>query len=258
MRRPPTKLIALALLALAVLALSACGGGGASEKTVAVVGKSKITQGTLNHWMATTLGGDYRSLVRTSAPLGLVSDPPKYATCVLVASKIVPSSLGGPKPKRTVAQLRLKCQQLQRAIKEQALSALISVLWRSEEAAELGTGVSEREVNEELQKSAYKHYSNPAQFRRHLAEIHSSLADQRYLTKGEMLSTKFVGRLQAKAASLGGGEATTVKLVHENIAKWSARTSCSPGYVAWQCKQFRASQEASPSASQVIEQLAGV
>ncbi len=250
------KLLALTVLALLITAgLSACGNGG--DMTVATVGKTKISRGTLNHWMSTVVGGDYNQVVAPKAPLGLVSEPADYSRCVAAAAQIVPKTNG--KLKLNASQIGVKCRQLHRAIKEQALSYLIGVLWRAEEGVELGQTVSDREVARQLQQVNYKQFANPARFRLYLASRRWSLSDELYLLKRNMLDTKFLARLKQRAESLGGGERIMSKLVRENVAKWTARTSCAPGYHAWQCKQYGTSKEASPSASVLLEHFsAGV
>jgi hypothetical protein len=239
---------------LLLLGFSSCGGGG--EPTVATVGKTKISRSTLNHWMNTMAGGDYQELVGSPAPAGLVSEPADYSRCVAAAKQIKPKDLPASIPNE--ARLKIRCRQLHTAVKEQALSYLISVLWRAEEGAELGQGVSERELSRKLQELAYQDYKSPAAFRRFLASRHWSLSDERTLLKRNLLDTKFLERLKRRAAARGGGEASYGKLVKENLAKWSARTKCSPGYTAWQCRPSGSSAEADPSASVVIGQLAGV
>jgi hypothetical protein len=246
--------VALALIAgLLILGLCSCGGSG--DPVVATVGKTKISQGTLNHWMSTMVGGDYQEITGTRAPTGLVAEPADYPRCVAAAKQIKAKSPSAPVLNE--ARLKIRCRQLHTALKEQALSYLITVLWRAEEGAELGQGVSDREISQKLQELAYKEYNSPAAFRRFLASRHWSLADERYLLKRNLLDTKFLNRLRARAAALGGSEEALGKLAQENVAKWRAKTSCSAGYTAWQCRPEGSGDEADPSASILVEQLAG-
>jgi hypothetical protein len=251
-------LAALALIAgLLALGLCSCAGGsGSSDPTVATVGKSKISRSSLNHWMLALSGDDYHGLVGTSAPAGLVSEPADYPRCVAVAKQIKPKTLPALVPNE--ARLKIRCRQLHTAVKEQALSYLISGLWLSEEGAEVGQNVSDRELSRQLQEHAYREYPSPAAFRRSLASRHWSVADERYSLKGTLLDNKFIERIKARAAALGGGQQTYVKLVNERNAKWSAKTRCSSGYTAWQCRSDGIGGEAKPPGSVVIEQLAGV
>ncbi len=249
------NLLTLPLIAgLLVLGLCSCGGSG--DPTVAVVGKTKISRATLNHWMLTVVGADYQDYVAATAPLGLVSEPADYRRCVAVAKQIKPKTLPALIPNEAV--LRIRCRQLHTAVKEQALSYLISILWRVEEGAELGQNVSDRELSQRLQQATYSDYKSPAAFRRFLASRHWSLADERFALKRNLLDSKFLERVKRRAAALGGGEQTYAKLVRESIAKWSAKTKCNPGYSAWQCRPGGSTAEAEPSAAVLVEQLGGV
>jgi len=174
---------------------------------------------------------------------------------VAAAKTIKPKSLPASIPNE--ARLKIRCRQLYVAVKEQALSYLISALWRAEEGAEVGQSVSDREVARQVQELAYSEYKSPAAFRRLLASRHWSLADERYMLKRDLLDSKFLERLKRRLAALGGGQQTYGKLIKENVAKWSAKTSCSSGYTAWQCRPGGSTAEADPSASVVVEELAG-
>jgi hypothetical protein len=208
--------------------------------------------------MSALLGQDYAGLVGSSAPAGLLSDPADYPRCVAAAKTIKLKSRDVPVPSQ--ALLMIRCRQLHTAVKEQALSYLIGALWRVEEGAELGQSVSDREVSSKLQETASKNYPSPAAFRRHLASIHWSVADERYAIKSTLLDAKFLKRLEQRSALLGGSEQALARIVRESVAKWSAKTHCSPGYTAWQCRPGGLSGhgEADPSASVAIEKLAGV
>lgn len=250
--RSSQKPIALAAVASLALGLCSCAGGGG--KTVASIGDTKVSQATLNHWMGVVLGGDYHAALNKTAPDGLVSDPPDYSRCVSVAEGIVPKVSG--KPKLSSAQLRLKCRQLNTAIKEQALDYVLSVLWSREEGAELGLHMpSAGEISRHLRELIYSQFKSPDHFRKVIARERRSLADVRFLIKRNILETQIFARVKARAARLGGGEEAAYKLVLQNNAKWQAKTSCSRGYRAWECKQYGSSGEAKPSPDIVLEGL---
>jgi len=245
------KHLASALTVLAfTLCLSSCGGGG--EKTVAVVGKTKLSEATLSHWMKVTLGGDYRAALGVTAPEGLVSDPADYPRCASVAAQALAQA---GKPKASDAQLRLKCRQLNAGIKEQALSYVLSVLWAIEEGNEIGSRVSEGEVTRRMRELADRDYHGPVQFARSLAKLRRTIADERFLVKRNILEDRFLERIDKQVAKLGGGDKARTELVLKNNAKWTRKTDCSPGYVAWECKQYRSSKAASPAPAVVLEEL---
>jgi hypothetical protein len=245
------KSLALAASVALALSVSACG---SSEKTIATVGKSKVSQSMLSHWMNTVIGGDYHAALLESAPEGLVSDPPHYARCVTVAEGVERKFTG--KATLSKAQLRLKCHQLYAAAREQALTYIISVLWRVEEAAELGSPITQGEVNKALNRVIYDQSKGPANFRLMLAAQLRTVADERFLLQRNILAERFFTGLKARAKKLGGDEQKSLaKLVLASNAKWTARTSCAPGYRAWQCKQAASLPEAPLSPAVLLERL---
>jgi hypothetical protein len=247
--KPPIVLGALAL----ALGLSACSGS-REGPTIAIAGKTKISKVTINHWMDVVLGGDYAAALNERAPDGLVSDPPHYTHCVSAAEEIVPKVSGKPKLSKT--QLREKCIQLNTAIREQALAYVLSVIWSHEEGAELGIPLpSEREISSHLRDLIYSQFKSPANFQKVIAKQHRSLADVRFLLARNIIQTQIYARIKARAADLGGGRPTIYKLVSQNNAKWQAKTSCSSGYRAWECKQYGSTGEAKPPAAVVLEEL---
>jgi hypothetical protein len=257
MLRPlhPSRLRNLAASTMLVLTLGLTACGSSDEKVVATVGKTKLSQATLSHWMRTTLGGDYRAELGASAPEGLVSDPVNYPRCISAARQIVSKAGGKAKARPSDAQLRVKCRQLNAGIREQALGYVLSVLWAIEEGNELGIHVSEGEVTRRMRELADRDYHGPLQFSRTLTELRRTVADERFLVKRNILEDLFLDRIKKQTAKLGGGQRTLVKLVLQSNAKWNARTNCSPGYVAWECKGYKPSQAASVAPAVVLDAL---
>lgn len=247
------RVIALAAIAIASCGLWGCGDSSPDAKVIATVGKSKITQATLDQWMTATIGGGYREILSEEGPVGLVSDPPDYARCLAAAKQIVPSS--GARSKLSEAQLRSSCRELYTAVSEEALSFLISALWRIEEEAEHGQGVSEAELTRVLDRIRSEQFPNPEQFARYLAERHRSISDERYLLRRNILNERLLNKLKAQAGSGAGGEKAFARLVLANNAKWISRTDCMPGYRSTDCKQYASSASASPSTAIVLERL---
>jgi hypothetical protein len=247
--RTLVKLVACLAFPTATVALTACA---QSDRAIATTDGTKVSQATLNHWMEVALGSDYRPIFRAGFPAGLVSDPPEYARCVRVSQEIpiVPG-----KSRLTADQRRLKCRQLYAAIKEQALSLVLSSVWTREEAGELGIRMpTENEVDNRVRAYIAHDFTSPADFREVIAEEHRSLSDVRYMIENTLLQGRIASRLKAQAEQLGGtGQAALYKLVLENNAKRQAKTHCDPGYRAPQCRQFASGSEAKPSASLVLE-----
>jgi hypothetical protein len=249
------RLLILASLTIALTGLTACGKS-AEDQPVVKVGDGAITRATLKHWIPAIAYGDYVQIVGGRAPLGLVSEPANEKACVAAARQI-PLPEGAKR--FSTSTLQLKCRQLHTAIKEQALTYLIPELWRALEGKELGSSVSDREVNKLLKRVSTSEYSSPAAFARYLAEKHWSISDERFELKRTLLIGNYGAKIRKRAAELGGGAQTIAQLVQQSLAKWSARTDCMPGYVAIQCKQQHGVvvDRGAPSAAQLLEQLSG-
>jgi hypothetical protein len=200
------------------------------------------------------LGTDYTTELTGTTPAGLVSDPARYDRCVSAARGIVRPVTG--KPKLTTAQIRVKCRQLNAAIKEQALAFILAGLQtRAEAAAQRIPLPTAAEVTQGMRALIADDYKSEAYFRQVLARQRRTIADVRYEVTTNLITRRLLARIQARAARSGGGEAAAYKLMLQDHARWQERTSCRPGYRAPGCKQFRPGDEAKPPGVQLLELL---
>ncbi len=236
-----TCLMGAVAVCLAAIGLTACGGGGGIPgDAIAEVGETVITKAELSHWMATLTGGDYYEVARShTVPAGLVSEPPNYGTCVASlegaaaqASAVQPKPANAA-PKQTTAQLLRKCQELYRALRLQATAYLINVTWVTDVYAEDGVRASSQDIQRALARDKATHYSEPGAFERYLAGTRRSLADELIVVKLNVLSEKIQQKVRAE-----GLQRVTHDL-SEAALRWTAKTSCRPGYVVPHCKQFK-------------------
>jgi hypothetical protein len=246
--------LALAAVLLVVAGLTACGGG-ASGDVVAHVGETAITKTAINHWMSTLAGGDYNELSGgRTVPEGLVSEPPSYVACVAHLEAAATSSVkNSPRPTRV--QLLTKCQQLYRALRTQATAYLVTAQWLINVDREGGVTVTDGEVLEYFRhlKKDHPYLSTEARVRNYFASRRLSLADFLFTLQLDLLSQK----IQQKVAS--GGKQALAELT-EAEQRWTAKTSCRPGYVVQHCKQYRGEPEysSSPPPSILMEQVAAL
>lgn len=247
-------LASVAAVACAV-ALAACGGGGdapAPPGTVVKVGDASITKASIDHWMSTIAGGDFYEISEITAPAGLVSEPPDYATCVAKLKSLVPSL--------SQQELRSRCEELYRAVRQQAISYLITVSVLDGQDAELGISASSGEVEHAFKQIQAEQYPKEAELQRHLAERHWSLSDELFVVKRDVLSSKLRSTLEHRFGRADGQQAL-VSFVHTMNKKWVAKTSCSAGYVVEGCRQYVSTQDEAangPSAAVLIEGIADV
>lgn len=227
-------------------ALLSCGGAG--DPVVARVGESTIRRSSVDHWMKVLVAGDYHQEIVKPAPSGLVSDPPDYGACIRAANGIV--------RKRSSQVTATLCRDLYQAVKLQAVGFLTDALWHIEDAKEHGETATSNEVARRLRRQRQREWPAPGQFQRYLGERHLTLADESYLLKRDVLSQKQLERVRQEGLT-AGHEAAALQMAEEYSAKWTARTSCQPGYVAEQCKQYTGTPKHAPSPNSVLLQLAG-
>lgn len=238
------RLLGLVAVVLSAGVVVSC--GGVSDTVVARVGETPITRSSVDHWMRVLVAGDYHAELTKPAPDGLVSDPPDYGACVRAANGLVPT-----RSPEVTASL---CRELYQAVKLQAVGLLADVLWHISDAREHGeTLPTAVEVARTLERLRQRESQTPGQFARYLSERHLTVADESYLLERNLLSQKLVKRVQGQ----GLKQAAYSRIAEEYSAKWTARTSCQPGYVAEPCKQYQGAQQGGPSPNSVLLKLAG-
>lgn len=248
------RVFALAALALLLLSLGGCGGG--EDGLTHIQGSSQtITKAMLDHWMRAMAGGDFRASNLYEGPRGLVSEPANYGECARAAKKVVPR---GPNGKLLLsdAQIELKCHQLYRSIKAQALSFLLSVQWEITMGKEQGIVVSDALLQKEFKRYSKAFFPEEGELERYITERHWVLSDVLYQLKRNILVKAILPKFQAKVKQAGGGEATYVRLANERYARLIARTSCKPGYVAPGCREYHGASTVKPAPNLILEALA--
>jgi hypothetical protein len=231
--------LVVAVLLLAATGLAGCGSSGAASgspggEVVAEVGGSPITRAAVSHWMGTLAGEDYYELSAShTLPAGLVSDPPDYAECVsrlqaAAGNARAASSL-------TATGLLTKCRQINLALRIQAAGFLVQEQWLTSIARDEGIVASEQEVQTLFRRIRAEQYPTEADLRQYLASRRSSVADELVRIKEDVLGQRISKKLTA-----GGHRAATELMAIER--SWTAKTSCSAGYVVEHCKQFKGEQ----------------
>jgi hypothetical protein len=244
-------------IVLALVLLGGCSGGTAEDGGVThIEGTSaSISKATLNHWMQAMAGGDFRASGPQIAPPGLVSEPADYPRCERAARKIVPRSRSG-QLKLSDAQIAEKCRALQRALKAQAISFLLSAQWTTIEGEEFGLKVSEAQLHREFARYRKQPYPTEEDLQKFMAERHWVLSDLLYQLKRNILVKEILPKFQAKVKKAGGGEATYVRLALARYRALIAKTTCKPGYVAPGCREYHGPEVVSPSPNIILERFA--
>lgn len=259
-RYPVSRCLAIMLV---LSGLAACGSSGTVDRgtggdpakaggptdAVAEVGSHVITKAELNRWMANMLGEDYYVDSTHRVPQHhLVSDPPNYPACISGLEAI------GPVPVKrramiTVAELGTKCQQLYRAIRQQALTFLVASYWSIAFAHDHGIDVSDAEVREHLRQMKAERFPRKGELENYIANRDRAFADELFLFKLNLIEQRLL-----KDSKLGGRVNT--KLLAEAEAA-NQTVDCRPEYVVQHCKQYRGPDvSVKPSASVLLEEVA--
>jgi hypothetical protein len=246
MRKIGWLLAQVATVGCLAAGMLSCGGG---TDTVIRVSHSSISKADINHWMKVLVAGDYRGELGKPAPAGLVSDPPDYRACIKAGNSLVRT--------RNTQGTATLCRQLHEAAKKQAVAFLTDALWHIEDAKEHGEAVTAREIARRFRLLQERERPGPGAMEHYLAEVHRTIADEYYLLKRNILTEKALVRLQREGLHLSGNKLAIARVTNEWLAKWTARTSCQPGYVTQQCKQFKGESNAAPAPDTILQQLAG-
>jgi hypothetical protein len=200
--------------------------------------------------MNTLAGGDYYQVSRKrTVPTGLVSDPPNYRGCVGHLESIAANS-PSRKPKPTGLQLLTKCRRLHQALKKQAISYLVNAQWAIALDREQGVTASDREVRQLLDEIKAREYPKKGELERYLAATRASLSDELFVVKLNVLGQKLLHKVEV------GGQKVNAAFTKEG-ERWTAKTTCSPGYVVEHCKQYKGEPTPAPtSPSVLLEQVA--
>jgi hypothetical protein len=225
--------LTILLVAAVCLGMTACGNT-KKDAIVVRVGDNEITAATVDHWIriesvTSTVGGR-----ATQAPRkGVLPVPPDYSDCI---AYLLSQVHVGPKPSSD--ELRVKCAVRYKLLKETILGILISYYWDAGEGAQKGLHVTDAEITHYLKQL----YPNPGELGRHLKVTGESLADDRMLVRGKLLTAKLVARSAQNTDTEAERAHAITQHIAEETAKWTPRTSCKPGYVTHQCKQYRGPQ----------------
>src|SRR6476619_4037522 len=144
-----TALPVVALLVVAVLGVSACGGGGVPGNSVATVGDQTIKRDTFDHWMKIIAISQASQTNPAAAKTATVPDAPDFKACIADKKKTAAKPAKG-QPEPTDAQLKTRCQQPYDMFKTQVLGFLIRSTWLDQEANRLKVKVADKTIVKQI------------------------------------------------------------------------------------------------------------
>jgi hypothetical protein len=222
---------------LVLLGAAGCGdSGGASGDVVAAAGGRTVTRATLDHWVPIEAVISRELKPQRPVPRGEVPDPPQFAACIAYTRTTAGTSQPGQSDP-TDAQLKRQCRERYESVRTHMLTILISFTWLNAEAAAQGINVSDSEVRKQFAQFEREEFGSDAAFRRYEKYTGERLQDELLVTKMDLISSK----LEEKIISTKG-VAGARAYYHDFPHRWAAKTSCSPGYVVSDCKQYKGSE----------------
>jgi hypothetical protein len=203
----------------------------AGGEAVATVGGVAITKATFERWLPVEAVINWRTIALERAPLGVLPDPPSYIECItwLGSGNGVPESRS-----LSVAQRRAGCQKLLRELVRKTMEYLITDLWYEGEARERHLVVSAADVQSNVARFNKEHMPGVGDFEKYLSATGMSEADATFLERRLAYFEKVRDEIVAQPHL-----SEVTKALAEFTSRWTARTSCRPGYVAPGCSQYR-------------------
>lgn len=124
----------------------------------------------------------------------------------------------------------------------QALGFLITSEWVVGEATARGVSVSEAEVKQRFAQLVHESFPKAGSMQNYLSKSGQTEADLLARIKVELLSSKIAAKVSAgKSAAQRSASLTTFENAFH--AHWKNYTSCEPGYVMEDCKQYKGKPE---------------
>jgi hypothetical protein len=242
----------LLLLLLGATLFVGCGGGGEESLSHIQGISATITKPMLNHWVRVVVANDFRAVIGTKAPQGLVAEPFNPGECAEASKKISPRSFTG-KLKLSDSEIASKCRELYEVVRDQAMGYLISAQWEMLLAKEQHVHLSEAELHKEFLRYRKEVYGTDAKFQTYMREHRMVLSDVLYQLRRNVYTTRIVHKALPAAEKNGGGFRAYADFAIRRHNRLVSKTTCKSGYVMEDCKNFHAPAKQPPSPNAIIE-----
>src|SRR4051812_36762119 len=184
-----------AVLAIPVLALSACGGD-VPGNSVAKIGDQSIKRATFNHWMqiAAVSQAGQANPATTGTPKAQVPDAPAFTKCV-AQKKATAAKPAKGQPEPTEAQLKGQCKQEYDQLKTQVLEFLIRGTWLDQESAKQNVKITNAEVQKQIDAAKKQAFQKPEDFQTFLQRQGLTEADVFFQQRNQLLEQKLTQKV---------------------------------------------------------------
>jgi hypothetical protein len=223
---------AAALLVAAIVA--GCDSSAPTSNMVIVrVGSRVITKASFDHWLPVIATVDYELRPLAPVPDWVVPDPPTYARCIAHLKTTAPTTGG-------TAALKTQCQQKSQMLRQQVLGFLITGEWLISEGEAKHLHVTGRQVRQRFAMAKKTQFPRQGDFAKYLAATGETVSDQLFRSELKLPAEKM--EQQILAETQGGWlhrHRVLAQVMREFPRRWAAKTSCQPGYVIADCREYR-------------------
>jgi hypothetical protein len=222
----------------ALVCLAGCGGD-ASGTIAAKVGATTISGAAVAHWMSVI---DAAASTAPGQPPFKPPVPPGYVACIAYLRAWAPwaKPVGG-RPAPTSRRLKAQCEYEYEKLKLKALYFLISSVWLTGEAAELGVRVTDAQWRARL-AVLKSQFPNEAAFRLYFVKIGLTIADLLAEIKqnvfAELIQRKLEKENDRRHLTTAQRQRVLNRFGSQFKAKWRSRTDCRPEYLVPICRQY--------------------
>jgi len=214
------------------MALVGCATSSTTSETIVEVAGHVIAKGTFEHWMHVTASRDYELRPRHPVPSWTLPDAPQYTRCI-AHLKATAGTLASAPPGTPEASLKKLCEQRYEELRQQVLGSLISGEWLIGEGETLGLTATQKAIEQRMERARRNGYHSEAEFQRDLSLAGETVADQLFRSKIKVFSEAIERRYTSKGAP------ALQALISGLPKRWAAKTSCRPGYIVPNCRQYK-------------------
>jgi hypothetical protein len=238
-------IVATAMAVVAAGGLVGCGGSAGHGATVGSAGGGRVvvsfrgrglSAGTIAHWDAVEAVLARELYPQQPPPRGLIPDPPRFTACIAYERATAPTPATGT-PAATTAQLRQACRVRYEGVRTHMLQLLIGYEWMEAETAAHGIHVSDAEVQKAYERAEHIPFRTKTEFARYLRFSGQTPADEHKLVRFDVEAVDLREKIRHESGLPG-----LRKFYATYPRELAAQTSCSPGYVIAECKQYTGPQ----------------
>ena len=225
------------MLVLAGCSAGAAGCGG-SDAAVAIarVGKASISKGSFDHWLHIVAVRDFELAPTQPVPSWVIPDPPAYKRCIAhLAGTTRPS---GPDSYKAM------CEERYENLKQQTLDFLITAAWLIQDGRAHGIRESDEEVRARVARVLTAEFGSRARFEHDRIFIGETFADEMLRSRFKVYSEKMETRFKTLPGKTPAQREQSLAVWANGLpSKWAPRTTCSPGYVVPNCREYEGPEQ---------------